>query len=239
MQHRAESPTTSAGSETATGSEPDATHDRDPAARARAIAGEVGTAIRDGIAPVAGKVGAAVRSGMGSVGRALADPSEGAAAEISARADLPELEGEDPIKSIGVRLDREADLWRGAAMQQLARAAWMDRLAGMTTAVLLLGAAVLTAIAGFRALFATEHVGGAATLLAVGAGLLVVCTLAIGRLVSRVRQAQVGVAKDALARADRAEARLHQLAVLLELRAADREGYLAGLRALDLDVTKG
>jgi len=196
---------------------------------ARAIAEEVSAA-------VANRVGAAVRSGIGGLEQALDDPARALSAELSKEADLPEIEGDDPLASIGVRLDREADLWRSVAMRQLARAAFLDRLAVTSTLVVLVGEIVLAAIAGFRALFASDHADAVAALLVVGAVLPALGTVIIGGVAARIRKGQMEVAKDALARADLAEVRLHRLAALLETRRADREGYLAALRAFEGDV---
>jgi hypothetical protein len=207
-------------------------------ARARAIAEEVGAAIKGGIAPVTDRVGSAMRSGLGSVEHALEDPTGAMHEELREQADLPEIEGEDPLASTGLRLDREADLWRGVAMRQLARAAWMDRLAITSAVVVLIGEIVLASVAGFRALFASEAVSAVSVLLGVGALLLIAGTTVISRAAGRVRESQLEVARGALARADLAELRLHRLAALMELRKTDRDAYLAALRGLEADVRR-
>src|SRR5262249_48295777 len=158
--------------------------------------------IRKGIAPVADRVGAAVKTGIGSVEDALDDPARAMSAELVQQADLPELEGEDALASIGRRLDREADLWRGLAMRQLARAGWMDRVSVTSAAFVLVGEVVLASIAGFRALFATGDASSSALLLGAGALLLVVGTATIAAVASRIRRSQLEVARDALLRAD-------------------------------------
>jgi hypothetical protein len=202
----------------------------------RAVAAEVGAAIRGGVAPVASRVGTAVRAGIGSVERALDDPGHSVSPELLAQADLPELEGEHPLVSMGVRLDREADLWRGMAMRQLARAAWTDRLAITTALFAFAGVLIFAAIAGFRAMFASDGAVPVGLLLLTATALLIAGTWTIGRAWARIRQSQIEVARDALIRADLAEARLHRLAVLLEVRGLDPEGYPASLRAFEEDV---
>ena len=55
----------------------------------------------------------------------------------------------------------------------------------------------------------------------------------------RLRRGQMEAVKDATTRADLAELRIHRLALLMELRAAGREGYVAALSDLEADVRKG
>ena len=154
------------------------------------------------------------------------------------QADLPELSGDDALASLAKRLDSEADFWRAVAMRQLARAAWTERI-GVTGALLLLvGGVVLAAIAAFRALFATAGGASTAMLVGVGLGVLLVASIAVGQLSARLRRGQVEAVRDALVRADLAETRLHRIALLMEMRAAAREGYVAALAELEGDVRK-
>lgn len=208
----------------------------EPRKTTRAVIGEVGAAVHSGLAPVAGRVGDAVRSGVGSVERALDDPAKSLGHEMLEQADLPEIAGDDPLISLGIRLDREADFWRGVAMRQLTRAAWMDRLAISSTVVLLVGVVVLASISAFRALVASEAAVQVTILLGVSALLLVIGAATIQRATAKVRQGQLDVARDGLARSDLAEARLHRLAALMEMRAADQEGYRTALRELESDM---
>lgn len=210
--------------------------DVQPRKTARAVIGEVGSAVQNGLAPVAGRVGDAVRSSVGSVERALDDPAKTLAAEMLEQANLPEIAGDDALASLGIRLDREADFWRSLAMRQLSRAAWMDRLAISSTVVLLVGVVVLASISAFRALVASDAAIQVTALLGVSALLLVIGAATIQRATTKVRQGQLDVARDALVRSDLAEARLHRLAALLEMRAADAEGYRIALRELESDM---
>lgn len=206
------------------------------AARARAVAEEVGGALKDGLRPVTERVGSAMRSGIGSVEQALEDPTGAMSKELELRSNLPEIEGADALISLGKRLDREADLWREVAMERLTRAAWMDRLALVSAALVMIGEALLAAIAGFRALFAGNEVKGSAVLLGVGALLLIFGTVVIIQVAARLRESQLEVAKSALARVDRAERRLARVAALLALRSVDRDTYLGALRGLEADL---
>jgi hypothetical protein len=210
--------------------------DGEPRKTARAVLGDVGTAVQSGLAPVAGRVGDAVRSGVGSVERALDDPAKTLAAEMLEQANLPEIAGDDPLVSLGIRLDREADFWRGLAMRQLTRAAWMDRLAISSNVVLLVGVVLLASISAFRALVASDAAIHVTILLGVSALLLVIGAVTIQRATAKVRQGQLDVAREALARSDLSEARLHRLAALIEMRASDQDGYRTALRELESDM---
>lgn len=207
-----------------------------PRKTARAVMSEVGSAVQNGLAPVAGRVGDAVRSGVGSVEKALDDPTKSLTTEMLEQADLPEIAGADPLVSLGIRLDREADFWRALAMRQLARAAWMDRLSISSTVVLLVGVVVLASISAFRALVASDAAVQVTILLGVSALLLVIGAATIQRATTKVRQGQLEVARDALTRSDLAEARLHRLAALIEIRSADPDGYKTAVRELESDM---
>jgi hypothetical protein len=210
--------------------------DVEPRKTARAVMGEVGTAVQNGLAPVASRMGDAVRSSVGSVERALDDPAKSLANEMVEQANLPEIEGEAPLVSLGIRLDREADFWRALAMRQLSRAAWMDRLSISSTVVLLVGVIVLASISAFRALFASDAAVQVTILLGVSALLLVIGAATIQRATAKVRQGQLDVTREALARSDLSEARLHRLAALIEMRTSDPEGYRTALRELEADM---
>lgn len=208
----------------------------EPRKTARTVMGDVGAAVQNGIGPVADRVGDAVRSGVGTVERALDDPAKSLAAEMLEQAKLPEIAGEDSLVSLGIRLDREADFWRGLALRQLSRAAWMERLSISSTIVLLIGVVVLASIGAFRALVASDAAVHVAILLGASAVLLVLGAATIQRATAKVRQGQLEVAREALTRSDLSEARLHRLAALLEMRASDPEGYRTALRELEADM---
>jgi hypothetical protein len=208
---------------------------------ARDKAVEIGGKAIAGVRPVARAVGARVRAGLGEMGHALRVEADGAAqvpAELLSQADLPELQPSDALASLAKRLDSEADFWRSVAMRQLARAAWTERLGVTGSLLLLIGGVVLAAIAAFRALFASAGGSATAMLVGVGLGVLLVSAIAVGRLSSRLRQGQIEAVRDALVRADLAEMRLHRIALLMEMRAAAGEGYMAALAKLEGDVRK-
>ncbi|MDI1430885.1 hypothetical protein [Polyangium sorediatum] len=204
--------------------------------RAKTIARDVGAAIEGRVAPAADRAARAVKSGAGTALRALEDPTAAQASEILAQADLPEVVGEDPLAELAVRLDREADLHRGIAMRQHARAAWMDRLGAIGAVVALVGIVVLASIAGFRALFAPEGALLASLLLGVGALLLLLGVFALARATARIRAGQAQSAREALVRSDLAEARLHRVAALLALRQLDPEAFGRAVQDLERDT---
>ncbi len=213
---------------------------REKAAELGGKAAELGGKAFANVRPVADAVGAGVRAGLGKMGDALrVDDAPTVSAELLSQADLPELTVQDPLASLASRLDREADFWRGVAMRQLARAAWTERLGVTSSILLLIGGVVLAAIAAFRALVATKGSGNAtAMLLGVGLAVLLVAALAVGSLASRLRRGQMEAVKDAMTRADLAEVRIHRIGMLMELRAAGRDGYVAALSDLEADVRK-
>lgn len=213
--------------------------EREPRKTARAVIGDMSTAVQNGLGPVASRVEDAVRSGVGSVEKALDDPGKNAAPEMHEQANLPEITRDDPLISLGARLDREADFWRGVAMRQLSRVAWMDRLSISSTVVLLIGVVVLASIGAFRALVASEAAVYVTALLGASTLLLILGAATIQRATAKVRQGQLEVTREALARSDLAEARLHRLAAILEMRASDQEGYRTALRELESDMRGG
>lgn len=207
-----------------------------PQKTARTVIGNVGAAVQNGIGPVADRVGDAVRSGVGTVEKALDDPAKSLAAEMLEQAKLPEIAGEDSLASLGIRLDREADFWRGLALRQLSRAAWMERLSISSTVVLLIGVILLASIGAFRALVASDAAIHVSILLGASALLLVLGAITMQRATSKVRQGQLDVAREALERSDLSESRLHRLAALMEMRASDPEGYRKALHELESDM---
>jgi hypothetical protein len=73
-------------------------------------------------------------------------------------------------------------------------------------------------------------------LLAVSAAIVAVGALVAAWALHQGRRVQLELARAALMRADLAEARLHRVAALLELRAASPERYVEALEGLERDV---
>ena len=201
---------------------------------------DAGGALQRGIAPVASRMEAAVERGVKSVGQALEDPAAAAfASEVIKQSDLPEVDAQAPLSSLALRLDREADLWRGLAMRQIVRASWMERISVSTTVIAFGMGVTLSAIAAFRALFASSGLSAGwmvALLLGVGVIVLSAGCLAIQRVTTAVRRGQIDVARESLQRADLCELRLQRLAVLLELRGQDAASYRTALQQLESEI---
>jgi hypothetical protein len=122
-------------------------------------------------------------------------------------------------------------------MRQLTRAAWMDRISMLGGVGTFIGVLVLAVIAAFRALFAntTGASGfGVAVLLGVGAVLTAGGSFLLSRVAGRIRHGEI--AREALARADLCELRLHRIGVVLELRSVDAESYKASLGQLESEI---
>ncbi|HKA87505.1 MAG TPA: hypothetical protein VKE22_07555 [Haliangiales bacterium] len=215
-------------------SEPDtspaAPGDRDAV---RVIAARAGAAVRDQASQAAKRVGESIRRASS----AFASPTGAELEGLLAGVDLPEIGGEgDAVAALALRLDREADFWRGLALRSLARAAWADRVAQIVAVLSGIGGLALAVIAGLGALFGASSEGGRAILiLAAGAALIVACLL-VNLVSARIRRAQREVVKDALARADLAELRLHRVSVVLAMRKLEGDAYSAALLRLERDA---
>lgn len=162
-----------------------------------------------------------VDRGFEGANAALATPDEAALGPLLAAGadDLPELAVEGPLASLSVRLDREADLLRSVALRELARVAWMERLALIVVVVafvgeiVVAGAATLSAVAGLGSEGRTGLLALAAIVLAGAAG-------GAAAVVAKSRTAHRGLALEALARARAVEERIGRVAIALEWRAS-------------------
>jgi hypothetical protein len=152
------------------------------------------------------------------------------------RADLPELVGDDPVGALSLRLDREADLWRALALGEIARATFVGRVVLTTAIFAFLGTVGLSVIGWAGAALGSG--GAAARALLVGAGVL---ALAVGAGIvawigASIRTAHQRAARDAFARADLAELRLHRVAVVLALLRAEEGSARDALLRLERDT---
>jgi hypothetical protein len=132
----------------------------------------------------------------------------------ASRADLPEIGlGEDPLRELAVRADREADFFRTMAVRHLQPGPGR-LLAAVSATVALLSGMALGAAAGLRAFFGAglgETAGGEAAALALVLGVAAL----VGGLLEREARAR---AEAALARAALAERRIERLAAILAVR---------------------
>lgn len=214
-------------------SEPEAPVTHNERDAVRVIAARAGAAVRDQASHAAKRVGEGIRRVSG----AFATPGGAELEGLLAGVDLPEIGGEgDAVAGLALRLDREADFWRGLALRSLARAAWADRVAQIIAVLAGIGGLALAVIAGLGALFGASSEGGRAILiLAAGAALVVACLL-VNLVSARIRRAQREVVKDALARADLAELRLHRVSIVLAMRKLEGDHYGAALLRLEHDA---
>jgi hypothetical protein len=196
----------------------------------------------------AASVGAAIRGGAERVsmhlgerlGQAKAALDEPASPELEAlyqKTDLPELVASDPIGSLAVRLDREADLWRSLALRSLSRAGWADRIAQGTGIVVGLGAVALAVIAGLGALFGAEGSVDRVVLVGAALGALATGALLVTWISGTIRKAQRDLAREATLRADLAELRLHRIGVVTALLQIEPDAGRQALARLERDVS--
>lgn len=197
----------------------------------------------EGAQQAAVAVGQGTRSALVTVGKGLQRAAHALEAPPSTEldallpgADLPELSGGDALAALALRLDREADLWRSLALRSLARAAWADRLTHLAALCTLVGSVALATIAALGALWGSAQWGSRVGLLGAGAALLALGALLVGHLAQRVRRGETRVAEASLARADRAEARLHRVGVTMALRAQGPRAERDALTRLEWDV---
>jgi hypothetical protein len=196
----------------------------------------------------AASVGAAIRGGAERVSVHLGErldqakaafdsPSSPELEALYQKTDLPQLVASDPIGSLAVRLDREADLWRSLALRALARAGWADRIAQGTGIVVGLGAVALAVIAGLGALFGAEGSVDRVVLVGAALGALTTGALLVTWISGTIRKAQRDLAREATLRADLAELRLHRIGVVTALLQIEPDAGRQALARLERDVS--
>lgn len=132
--------------------------------------------------------------------------------------DLPELPTEGALGSLGVRLDREADLHRNVALRELGRVAWVDRITLIVALAAFLGEAAIAACATASTLVGI--VEGRSGLFLLAALILAAGAAGFAAIVASSRRLHRDLAMDALARARSIEEELFRLGVVMEWRAA-------------------
>lgn len=170
--------------------------------------------------------------GFTEANAALAAPEGAELAPLLAATDLPELPADGPLGSIGVRLDREADLLRNVALRELARVGWMERVTLLVLVATVVCEVLVAACATFSALMGAEGRGG---LFALAAIILAGSAGGVAAVISRSRAAHRALATDALARARVIEQRIFRLALVMEWRAAGPVLYQDALARLERD----
>lgn len=195
----------------------------DPAAKPKGLADALEEGARDALA--------GIERGLVKADRALATPEGTELAALLDATNLPELPTEGPLGSLGVRLDREADLLRNVALRELGRVAWMDRLGLIVVLVGFFLEAVIAACVTFSAIVgALDGRGGLFTL---AATVIAGSAAGVSAVVSRSRSAHRDLANEALSRARAIEERIFQLAVVMEWRGAGDTLYQDALARLE------
>lgn len=187
---------------------------------------------RDGATELAEKSAAAVRGGLAAAGKQIAADRE-EWARVAAESALPDVGATDPLADLAIRLDHEADFWRGFAIRSL-KPGLPRALALVGAGLAVVGTVALAGVGAMRAMVGgdpaeTSTLLGSATALAIGAG------IAWGVAVWSERT-RSHAAREALARADVAEKRLHRTAIALALRNVDTEAYREALVRLERDT---
>jgi hypothetical protein len=170
---------------------------------------------------IAGTIGDGIGGGLREASVALAAPKGSDVEGLIDSTDLPRIEVVDALRDLAARLDSESDLWRNLAFRELAHVRWTYRMLHAVGALMVVGSVALAVVAGLGALF-----GGSferAGLLAAGVAVLAVGTGLFALVSSFVRRGQQETLREALARSDLAELRLHRVAIALAARSAAPE----------------
>jgi hypothetical protein len=196
--------------------------------------GNGGSKVREALQEGAGQVASVIGGGLRRATAALSAPASSELDQLSSGTDLPEIAVEDALAALSVRLDREADFWRALALKAMSRAAWADRTSQFAAIVAVVGCAALAGITGLEAVFGGGSVR--ALLVLAGATALVLGSAAAALVSSSIRRGQREISREALARADIAEIRLHRVAVVLAIRNDDRGSLPEALKRLEKDT---
>jgi hypothetical protein len=171
------------------------------------------------------------RRALATANAALAAPHDAELAPLLGATDLPELPQEGALGSLGIRLDREADLYRNVALRELGRVAWIDRVTLIVVIFAFLGEAALAAAAGFSAIAgAIEGRGG---LFALAALILAAGPAGMAAIVASSRRMHRELATEALERSRTIEGRIFQLAIAMEWRGTEAPLFQDALARLE------
>jgi hypothetical protein len=178
-----------------------------------------------------GKAGKVARNvvgeGLRGTSAMLDDPRAGDIDSLLKQGDLPGIDGDRPLRELLRRLDAEADLWRGLAFRELAQTRSNTRLLRVVAIVVVVAELGLAAAAALGAAFGGSGTGARRSLI-LGAGSisLILALIAFAIVAHLARKGENEVMREALARADLAELRLHR--ITLALASIDAEPQKAG-----------
>ena len=191
--------------------------------------------VQESASEVMGGLGHGLERGLDRAGAALATPDSADVTSLLASVDLPELASDGPLGQIALRLDREADLFRGVALRELARIGWVERIAQtmvVTAATCELAVAVVAVVLAVFGGGAEGRLG----LLALGAFIVGMAGVGVAASAARMRIAHTRLADDALARARALEERLFRVGLTMEWRSAGPTLYQDALARLERDT---
>ena len=192
--------------------------------------------VHDSAGDVIHGLGHGLERGFDRAGAALATPENADVTALLASVDLPELASDGPLGAIALRLDREADLFRGVALRELARVGWVSRItqtmvvAAATCGVGVAACAVVLAVFG-------GPVEGRIGLLLLAAAVVGAAGFGVAASASRMRAAHTRLADDALARARAIEEKLFRVGLTMEWRSAGPTLYQDALARLERDTS--
>jgi hypothetical protein len=192
--------------------------------------------VQEGAGNVMRSLGSGLGGGLERAGQALTTPEGADLTALLPAADLPELPAEGPLGALALRLDREADLFRGVALRELARIGWMERIAQ----TMVVGAAVCeiaVAVCAVALAVFGGPVDGRLALLFLAAAVVAIAGVGAAWSASRMRAEHTRLADDALARARSLEERLFRVGLAMEWRAAGPTLYQDALARLERDVS--
>jgi hypothetical protein len=197
---------------------------------------ELASDLEETASEAADVLGKKAQGALATANKALAAPEGADLAPLLSATDLPELPQEGALGSLGVRLDREADLYRNVALRELGRVAWIDRVT-LTVAVLaFLGEAALAAAAGFSAI--AGAIEGRGSLFALAAIILAAGPAGIAAIVASSRKMHRALATEALERSRSIEEKIFQLAVTMEWRKTEPPLFQDALARLEGRLVK-
>lgn len=181
-------------------------------------------------------IGQGFERGFDRAGAALATPESADVTALLAAVDLPELASDGPLGAIALRLDREADLFRGIALRELARVGWVERIAQTVVVAAATCEVAVAVVAVMLAVFGTPA-DGRLGLLFLAASVVGLAGVGVAASAARMRTAHTRLADDALARARALEERLFRVGLTMEWRNAGPTLYQDALARLERDLS--
>lgn len=182
-------------------------------------------------------IGQGLERGFDRAGAALATPENADVTALLASVDLPELASDGPLGAIALRLDREADLFRGVALRELARVGWVSRIAQTMVVVAAACEIAVAACAVILAVFGSSAGDGRMGMLFLAACVVGVAGIGAAFSGAKMRATHATLADEALARARAIEDRLFRVGLTMEWKTAGPTLYQDALARLERDAS--